>query len=399
MEANRDAAQEFMTKGIEALRSGDKDKALRLLRKSNSLYPSKDIESLIHKLEAASSVPSSAPPPPPSSSSSSSSSTSSHSHSKPSAPRAEEPRPEPEAKKENYTEEQLALVKKVNKTKDYYEILGLSKDATESDVKSSYKKLALKLHPDKNKAPGSVEAFKAVKSAYDCLLDPEKRRHYDQFGVEEDSPPPPPHAHRGAYYATYGHPQEFTAEDLFNMFFGGVPPGAMPRRRTRYYQEHDYHGYQHHHQQQQQQQQQHRQQQGQPPPLLGSFVFLIPFLLILLMSFLNAPAHEEPFSLDKTGPYYIAMTTKSDVTYYVTSNFQRIYGRDHRAVFQVEAQADQQYIKRTQEACTREKAEQSRLLKEAKKHRGPDQPTLLKNAHNHPMPSCDKVNQFYAKAA
>lgn len=51
---------------------------------------------------------------------------------------------------------------RIRKCKDYYEILNVSKDATDSDIKKSYKKLALQLHPDKNKAPGAAEAFKGT---------------------------------------------------------------------------------------------------------------------------------------------------------------------------------------------------------------------------------------------
>ena len=55
---------------------------------------------------------------------------------------------------------------RVRKCKDYYEILGVSKDATDSDLKKSYRKLALQFHPDKNKAPGAGEAFKSIGNAF-----------------------------------------------------------------------------------------------------------------------------------------------------------------------------------------------------------------------------------------
>ncbi|KPL00655.1 MAG: molecular chaperone DnaJ [candidate division Zixibacteria bacterium SM23_73_3] len=66
---------------------------------------------------------------------------------------------------------------------DYYEVLGLSRDATEDDVKKAYRRLALKYHPDKN--PGSKEAeekFKEATEAYEVLKDPQKRSTYDRFG-------------------------------------------------------------------------------------------------------------------------------------------------------------------------------------------------------------------------
>jgi len=55
---------------------------------------------------------------------------------------------------------------RIRRCKDYYEILGLEKDCTDDDLKKSYKKLALKFHPDKNKAPGATEAFKGMESAF-----------------------------------------------------------------------------------------------------------------------------------------------------------------------------------------------------------------------------------------
>ena len=58
------------------------------------------------------------------------------------------------------------LANRVRKSKDYYELLGVTKDATDSDLKKSYRKMALQFHPDKNKAPGAGEAFKSIGNAY-----------------------------------------------------------------------------------------------------------------------------------------------------------------------------------------------------------------------------------------
>ena len=66
--------------------------------------------------------------------------------------------------------------------RDYYEVLGVSKGASEDEIKSSYRKLAKKYHPDLNKEPGAEEKFKEVQEAYDVLSDAQKRAKYDQFG-------------------------------------------------------------------------------------------------------------------------------------------------------------------------------------------------------------------------
>lgn len=68
---------------------------------------------------------------------------------------------------------------------EYYDLLGLTKEATQEEIKRSWRKAALRLHPDKN--PGDAQAeekFKQVKEAYEVLSDPEKRQFYDQHGLE-----------------------------------------------------------------------------------------------------------------------------------------------------------------------------------------------------------------------
>lgn len=66
--------------------------------------------------------------------------------------------------------------------KDYYEVLGLTKDATDAEIKSAFRKLAKKYHPDVNKEPDAEAKFKEVQEAYAVLSDPNKRKQYDQFG-------------------------------------------------------------------------------------------------------------------------------------------------------------------------------------------------------------------------
>ena len=81
------------------------------------------------------------------------------------------------------------------KYKDYYEILGVDKKATEAQIKSAYRKLAKKYHPDVDKSPSAQEKFKDINEAYEVLSDKEKRARYDSLGsgwqAGQDYTPPP----------------------------------------------------------------------------------------------------------------------------------------------------------------------------------------------------------------
>jgi len=99
--------------------------------------------------------------------------------------------------------------------RDYYEVLGVQKSATDEELKKAYRKLAKQYHPDLN--PGDAEAehkFKEVNEAYSILSDADKRRKYDQFGkgAVDGS---------GGFGGGYGNYQEIDPMDIFNSFFGG----------------------------------------------------------------------------------------------------------------------------------------------------------------------------------
>ncbi|MBR1922070.1 MAG: DnaJ domain-containing protein, partial [Kiritimatiellae bacterium] len=104
--------------------------------------------------------------------------------------------------------------------RDYYEVLGVAKTATADEIKSAYRKLAMKYHPDRN--PGdkaAEEKFKEAAEAYDVLHDPEKRQRYDQFGHQ---------AFDGGGGGGYGA-GGMSMDDIFSMFgdlFGGRGGGG-----------------------------------------------------------------------------------------------------------------------------------------------------------------------------
>ncbi len=106
--------------------------------------------------------------------------------------------------------------------KDYYEVMGVARGATQDEIKRSYRKLARKFHPDVSKEKDAEDRFKELQEAYEVLKDPEKRAAYDQLGADwrqgQDFRPPP----------DWGKGFEFTAGQGARGSGGGGGPGQRP---------------------------------------------------------------------------------------------------------------------------------------------------------------------------
>lgn len=127
---------------------------------------------------------------------------------------------------------------------DLYEVLGVERGASESDIRAAYRRLARQYHPDVNKDPGAAERFGTITEAYDVLSDPEKRAAYDRFGRAGATAGAPggqgPGGARVWSTGGFGGSDHADLGDLFAEMFGGrgapfgaAPGGAPPRARPR----------------------------------------------------------------------------------------------------------------------------------------------------------------------
>ncbi|MGB9707466.1 MAG: DnaJ C-terminal domain-containing protein [Microgenomates group bacterium] len=134
---------------------------------------------------------------------------------------------------------------------DYYEILGVSRNASLDEIKAAYRKQALKWHPDRNKSPEATEKFKQINKAFEVLSDPKKREIYDQYGEAAferggfAGAGPQTYTYReGPFTYTYttsggGFPFDFDFEgfsdpfEIFEQFFGFQSPFSRARRQRR----------------------------------------------------------------------------------------------------------------------------------------------------------------------
>ncbi len=384
------------------------DKAIKFLAKSLQLYPLPGVEALKARAEAEMQRSRST-----SSATNNASSSSSSNSSAPAGEGARRRTPSSAAAQGGgggggggggqngrpYTEEQVVACRAViqSKKKGHYEVLRVTRTATDDEIKRSYRKLALRFHPDKNAAPEADEAFKAIGTAFAVLSDGDKRRTYDQFGDEEGP---------GAA-AAHGHPfrhADVSPEEIFNMFFGmnGGGMGGMGGGRPgnfRVYRSHQdprnpFFRYQQ--QQQQQQQQQRGQQQAQHPlGAMSQFIQMLPVLLLLFLSLFSIPQEtERPFSLHRTDRYPLQRSTAVEhvlpnIPYFVSNTFGRDYARDWRRLRAVEREVQNVYVGELARTCDVQKGEKARLIQSALRVKDPEErEQRMAEAEARPLESC-----------
>lgn len=372
----------------------------------------------------------------------------------------QKPQPSPETENHkmtseaNYSQDMLKEVKlfmKRNK-EDYYAVLDIKKDVTDVEVKKAYKRMALKFHPDKNRAPGADEAFKIIARAFSVLSDADKRAAYDRYGsgVTDNNNGfggggfnPSNFAFRGGNNMN----ADISPEEIFNMFFGGAFPShahahahpfssgpqftfhhsfggsgggpeqfffqnfARPQQRTRPTAN-----------------SRHQQQYSAPEDPFKKLLQYIPLIIIVLLSILsswvfpdNSTAsnselnqYSHLISLSPTSKHrFSRLTTNRKMDYYASNTFQRYFeklksGVDETAKGNANANAnarlarelksyeeivERSILKNLQSACKSEERALGKQLSAAKKDTKKQEEIKKKFKLN----SCEKLKSYGLK--
>ncbi|OWF36240.1 dnaJ homolog subfamily B member 14-like [Mizuhopecten yessoensis] len=373
MDGNKDESERCISLAKKYLAEGEKSKALKFLNKAERLYPSQKAKEIIEEITTMNGT-----------------ATGKKTHSEESTKEnvrqrksstgrggSEENKGDSDTVDRSYTQDQLEAVKRTKKCKDYYDVLGVQKDATENDLKKAYRKLALQMHPDKNKAPGATEAFKAIGNAFSVLNDTEKRRKYDLYGPETDTTSDPRRGQQHGY--SHGFEGDISPEELFNMFFGGGFPtnNVYTTHRPR-------HAHQHH--------QHHRTTNVSNDGSYTLLLQLTPIILLVLLSLLSSFFVSDPlFNMHKTDKYTFQRKTGNlQVPYYVKKDFRVEFKSDLR---RLERQVEEEHISSLRQNCWRERSYKENMLWRARNYADA---RLYEKASNLETPSCDQLNKIYS---
>lgn len=327
MDSNKDAAQRCLDMGYKALNDGDKVRAHRFLAKALRLDPNLPLQEVLSSLSEEMEERGSDNMKFPSEKEPNKDFREHEGNTSNSAPKPSS----------GFPADQVEIVRSIRKTKDYYQILGLSKNCSAEEVRKAYRKISLKVHPDKNKAPGAEEAFKAVSKAFACLSDPELRKRYDQYGPEETFG----RAHQQTtrrYSNGFTHEEMFDADQIFNSFFFGTTYASNSFQGVRFMRT-------------------HRTAGGAQVVHSGGLLKLLQLLPILaLFLFTYFPFSTPVYSLEQFASYTVQYWTREHaVPFFVKSQaFDKDYPPGSRSRRSIEAQVERDYREILGHNCRRE---------------------------------------------
>lgn len=302
------------------------------------------------------------------------------------------------------------------KPHQFYEILSVSKTSSDGEIKKSYRKLAIKLHPDKNPHPRAAEAFKHVNKAWEVLSDPSKRRIFDQTGSDPDLRGAAGFSSSSAYggspfggasgfsgFSQQGFGNEFQ-DDIFNMFFGGGMPQGRGGPQTFSFGNNGFTfstfgGGQDFFsnaraQQRRQQRRRHEEQQRRQPTGWDTILQILPLAVIIIaMLFSTILQDDTPdYSFKKTSRFNVQRATpKHNIPFYVKPGFTD--NLNDRKLKNFDNKVEALYVRDTQNNCAREQIKRNDMMEDAQGWFFTDQ-RRLERAQNMPMPSCQRLKDL-----
>ncbi|KAH0788266.1 dnaJ subfamily B member 14 [Histomonas meleagridis] len=244
--------------------------------------------------------------------------------------------------------EQQEECERILRARTHYEVLQLEKTCTTEEVRRSYKRIALKVHPDRNKHPKATEAFQKISIAYETLSKQDKRAQYDRFG---DAKPeiPQPNPYNGFHY------NAFRRNDPFFTFSDDITPEELFQMFTNM-------GFGNHHTYQRRQ---HRQQNQRHNELLMALLFAVPSILMILFSFFTKNSLFGHSNIDKQirfrdldsydeYSYREFRSKKYELRFAVPKEYLRRVRLNQSLLDELRARADTLYIERLQKMCRNE---------------------------------------------
>jgi len=283
-----------------------------------------------------------------------------------------------------------------------YELLEVVDEATEEEIKKSYRKLALKLHPDKvsqsdatdEEKAAAEQRFKQVNQAYSVLSDASWRQRYDVYGDEAledpDGPPPPsaasarggPHQRRGAARGGGGGGGGGGGFDIGDISMEELLAATLSMRRRRY------------------------SLLTEEPFVLALVQIVLPIAVVVALAVsppgstpapYDARSQQPPFSMHADGEYvHERKTANGGVSYFVRADFSAALGSSRWGTTSVEAAAESLHREALRAECDGQRRRwQSAVDRARRKPKGAERDALVRAAEARPTPACEVLKQEY----